>query len=129
MGPNHNLSIMMARSHGVVETNEDGKCMKFSFHFVINGSYRYSTPFDAKQLAHKLKEHLRGYSDGENIAKNIDMSVYNSAKGQKFKCIGSYKVETDRRILEPINELGEVIDFNSINVFDYLVSHSNENEN
>lgn len=121
--------VMIAKSHGYVLDKRYGECMKFSFHFVINGIYRYQNPMDAVQLAYKLKDKLYGYCGDDAIAKEIDFSVYNSEKGQKFRCIGSFKSETDRRVLEPINEHGAVIDMNSINIFDYLVSHSYDNDN
>jgi hypothetical protein len=131
---NKDYEILVAKSHGL---SKDGTTYKFSFHFVVNGSFRFKNTNDARQLANLIKSISRGDSviskdqPSEEDAKNpedgvtnyIDMSVYKKSLDgkQKFRCIYSPKTVDDNRILIPIDHKGNVIQ--KVNILDYMVGY------
>ncbi len=121
--------IMIAKSHGKIRKNSN-EFMKISFHFVVNGDYRFKNSCDAKQFADAVVEELRDHENGEEIIKFIDYSVYKKdpESFQKFRCIGSYKSSNDLRILEATKNNQDTIPFDTIQITDYLVSHINDNQ-
>jgi len=80
------FNILTTQSHGFAM--HQGKLQfKFSFHFVVNCTYRFRNTNDARQLA----DAIRNASQNTEITKCIDMSVYKllTTATQKFRCVYS----------------------------------------
>ena len=118
---NGDYTILMTKSHGEV-TSHGERFYKFSFHFVVDGLYRFRNSSSAVKLANIIKNN----ESGSDVIDMIDMSVYkkNPESLQKFRCVYSYKTADDTRILEPIDVLGNII--KDVEISDYLVSYRDQ---
>jgi hypothetical protein len=134
---NKDYEILAAKSHGFIN---DGTRYKFSFHFIVNGPFRFKNTNDARQLANLIKsisrddvvvskeqpseEDAKKPEDG--VTDYIDMSVYktNPTGRQKFRCLYSPKTVDDNRMLVPIDHNGNIIDWKKINILDYMVGYN-----
>jgi hypothetical protein len=133
---NKDYEILIAKSHGFIK---DETQFKFSFHFIINGSFRFKNTNDARQLANLIKSISRGddvpsreqpTEEDENkqedgVTDFIDMSVYKNSltARQKFRCLYSPKTVDDARMLVPIDRNGKVIHWKIINILKYMVGY------
>jgi hypothetical protein len=120
---NDDFEIMITKSHGSViptKGRDMGKeFYKFSFHFVVNGCYRFKNSVDAKQLEKTIQD----ISVHPEITKYIDSAVYRNVTHQKMRCIYSNKTCIDTRRLIPIDKEGNELDDDEIDITKYLISH------
>jgi hypothetical protein len=116
--------ILITKSHGIVEKKKEGKCYKFSFHFIVNGPYRFRNSRDARQLMNIIKES----TNNPDVTKWIDGSVYKNDPNalQKFRCIFSPKTPTDKRMATPVDGNDNIIQ--KVTTCDYIICHSERDD-
>lgn len=116
------FDIKITKSHGIcgLKNDPNNKYYKYSYHFVVNSKYRFRNPADARQLVDVI-ERMKNIDN--DVIRYIDKAVYKNNKNsyQKMRCVYSYKNESDKRKLEPIDHDGNIIE--NIDITDYLISH------